>query len=282
MKAARARSRCDSSRRQRAGSICMPLFPLPLVPGDRFVFRESGRDETVGGGEVLDVAPVLPASKAQTRPLRRQSDRRARLDQRRRSRGADRRAPRADRSIRRSCRRSGLEATRNTVAARIAAAGDAGLDMAELDERQRAVANMLDDVTVEAGRARAATRARPVWTTIPSSPPCLPAVWRRPNRRCRPARVARAAAPQADRRARRCLLPSRHDRRGRRDGRAAAAELHPDGFTVAQLRDDLGASRKYALPLVNELDARGITRRRGDLRVAGPRLPSGGEASAPA
>ena len=65
----------------------------------------------------------------------------------------------------------------------------------------------------------------------------------------------------------------------------AAARLvnaHPDGFTVAQLRDEIGASRKYALPLANELDARGITRRRGDLRVAGPRLPSVGEASGPA
>ncbi|MFM8311063.1 MAG: selenocysteine-specific translation elongation factor, partial [Ilumatobacteraceae bacterium] len=38
--------------------------PLPLVRGDRFVLRESGRDETVGGGVVLDVQPVLPASKA--------------------------------------------------------------------------------------------------------------------------------------------------------------------------------------------------------------------------
>ena len=37
---------------------------LPLLPGDRYVLRESGRDETVGGGEVLDVAPVRPASKA--------------------------------------------------------------------------------------------------------------------------------------------------------------------------------------------------------------------------
>ena len=64
---------------------------------------------------------------------------------------------------------------------------------------------------------------------------------------------------------------------------AAAArllELSPEGFTVAQLRDDLGVSRKYALPLVNELDARGVTRRRGDVRVAGPRLP-GGAASEP-
>ena len=40
-----------------------------------------------------------------------------------------------------------------------------------------------------------------------------------------------------------------------------------------QLRDELGVSRKYALPLANELDARGITRRRGDLRIGGPRLP---------
>src|SRR5947209_4465983 len=37
---------------------------LPLLPGDRYVLRESGRSETVGGGEVLDVDPVLPAAKA--------------------------------------------------------------------------------------------------------------------------------------------------------------------------------------------------------------------------
>jgi selenocysteine-specific elongation factor len=42
----------------------VPARPLPLLPGDRFVLRESGRDETVGGGEVLDVAPVVRASEA--------------------------------------------------------------------------------------------------------------------------------------------------------------------------------------------------------------------------
>jgi selenocysteine-specific elongation factor len=55
-----------------------------------------------------------------------------------------------------------------------------------------------------------------------------------------------------------------------------AAELlaaNPDGFTVAQFRDATGASRKFALPLVSELDARGVTRRRDDVRIAGPRLP---------
>jgi selenocysteine-specific elongation factor len=58
--------------------------------------------------------------------------------------------------------------------------------------------------------------------------------------------------------------------------RVAASLLadHPDGITVSQLREALGTTRKYVVPLANELDARGITRRRDDLRVAGPRLPS--------
>jgi selenocysteine-specific elongation factor len=37
---------------------------LPLLPGDRFVLRETGRSETVGGGTVLDVHPVAPVTKA--------------------------------------------------------------------------------------------------------------------------------------------------------------------------------------------------------------------------
>ena len=37
---------------------------LPLVPGDRFILRESGQGVTLGGGEILDVDPVVPASQA--------------------------------------------------------------------------------------------------------------------------------------------------------------------------------------------------------------------------
>ena len=37
---------------------------IPLAPGDRFILRESGRDETIGGGEVLDIQPILRSSKA--------------------------------------------------------------------------------------------------------------------------------------------------------------------------------------------------------------------------
>jgi hypothetical protein len=41
---------------------------------------------------------------------------------------------------------------------------------------------------------------------------------------------------------------------------------------VSQLRERLGITRKHAVPLASALDARGITRRRGDLRISGPRL----------
>ena len=43
------------------------------------------------------------------------------------------------------------------------------------------------------------------------------------------------------------------------------------GATVAEIRDLFGTSRKYAVPLCEWLDATGTTRRRGDLRVLGPR-----------
>jgi selenocysteine-specific elongation factor len=45
-----------------------------------------------------------------------------------------------------------------------------------------------------------------------------------------------------------------------------------DGVTVADIRDALGNTRKHVLPLLAHLDATGRTRRRGDLRIAGPRL----------
>lgn len=35
--------------------------PIPVAPGDRILLRESGRQATVGGGVVLDVAPRAPA-----------------------------------------------------------------------------------------------------------------------------------------------------------------------------------------------------------------------------
>jgi selenocysteine-specific elongation factor len=55
---------------------------------------------------------------------------------------------------------------------------------------------------------------------------------------------------------------------------AVALRDQPDGVTVAEVRDLLGTSRKYVLPILNWFDRTGMTRRREDLRLPGPRLPS--------
>jgi selenocysteine-specific elongation factor len=54
---------------------------------------------------------------------------------------------------------------------------------------------------------------------------------------------------------------------------AAQAEI-----TVGDFKSRFGLSRKYSIPLLEYLDAAGITRRKGDLRIAGPRCPNPEEA----
>ncbi|MGZ4770830.1 MAG: selenocysteine-specific translation elongation factor, partial [Ilumatobacteraceae bacterium] len=134
---------------------------LPLAPGDRYVLRESGRDETVGGGEVLDVAPVLPASKARPdRSIDRVIAERGWIDvDDLEAITGERRQPAFGRHV---VSPEWLHTTQREVMARVEAAGELGLDIAELDERQRAVVNVIDGVTVEAGRARRAGSRDPL------------------------------------------------------------------------------------------------------------------------
>jgi selenocysteine-specific elongation factor len=68
------------------------------------------------------------------------------------------------------------------------------------------------------------------------------------------------------------FAPDAIDEAGRIIARLLATS--PDGITVAAIRDALGTTRKHVLPLLAQLDATGVTRRRGDLRIGGPRLPA--------
>jgi selenocysteine-specific elongation factor len=52
--------------------------------------------------------------------------------------------------------------------------------------------------------------------------------------------------------------------------RVRAALRDRGAVTVADVRDLLGSTRKYVLPILHQLDAEGITRRRGDDRIPGP------------
>jgi selenocysteine-specific elongation factor len=255
-----------------AGTVRLHLpVALPLLPGDRYVLRESGRDETVGGGEVLDVSPVRPASKAAPdRSVERVIRERGWID-------VDEleilTGTRVEPALGRWVVADGIvEAVADELRSSVAASGAVGLDIATLDERRRAVLDTLDGVVIEGGHVRPADAQNPF-----IDHPYLAIA--------RAGGYAPPAADGVDRSELRELV-----RRGllvERDGvvfhadtiddaAGVAAGLlaeHPDGFTVAQFRDATGASRKYTLPLVAELDARAVTRRRGDLRIGGPQLP---------
>lgn len=249
--------------------------PLPLVPGDRFVVRESGRGETVGGGEVLDVAPVLPASKARPdRRIERVVAERGWVDADELTRLTGLPAePSIGRWI---VDPEALAAAEATVRAALDVAGAGGVELSSLDERLRAVAASLDDVVVDGGRARGASAAGP---SAARDHPYVRALEAAPFAPPTPEEAGVARSEVRD------LL--RHGVVVERDGMHFAASavadaarivagvlaVEPDGATASRLRDALATSRKYALPLLNLLDAEGITRRRGDIRIGGPRLP---------
>jgi selenocysteine-specific elongation factor len=170
-----------------------------------------------------------------------------------------------------------LETATARVREQVDGAGDLGFDVANLGERDRAVLDALaanGDVVVTGGRAVRAGTSDPLATH-----PYVAALEADPF--APPAPVDARIAPNELRElVRRGLVVER-------DGvwfapaaieaaaRTVAALLaaHPDGVTVAQVRQALGTSRKYAVPLLNHLDATGVTRRRGDVRIGGPRLP---------
>ena len=245
---------------------------LPLLPGDRFVVRESGRDETIGGGEVLDVDPVLPAARAAPdRSVERVVAERGWVDtDALELLTGERIAPVVGRWV---APVEVVTATAAEVEQMVVDAGPLGLDVATLDDRQRAVLDTLGTVRVDAGRARPVDTADEL-ADHPFLAVALAGGYAPPA----PDGVDRGELRELVRRG---LLVERdgivfHHAVIEQASRAAARLLdrHPDGFTVAQFRDDLGVTRKHALPLVAELDARGVTRRRDDLRVGGPRLPT--------
>jgi selenocysteine-specific elongation factor len=260
--------------------------PAPLAPGDRFILRESGRNETVGGGALLDVDPVLPAS-------------RARPDSSIERLVAERGWVRIEHLARITGRsvedvtgwltdpdgpvgsapvggwvvdpeaRAQVEAE---VRAAIDAAGALGLDVAGLDERERAVLDGLEDVAVVAGRATVGEVADPL-----ADHPWVADLAARPFDPPGPDGVDRAEVRELVRRGTVVerdgvfFAQSAIDQATATIGTSLADR--PDGLTVAEIRDLLGTTRKYVLPLLAHLDGSGITRRRDDLRIAGPRMP---------
>ncbi|MFV2040318.1 MAG: SelB C-terminal domain-containing protein, partial [Acidimicrobiales bacterium] len=261
-----------------------PLFPgetgpvrlyldreLPLVVGDRFVLRESGRGETIGGGRVLDVAPVSRASRATPDgSVERFIAERGWVDVEFLEQATGhKRDPDLGHWV---VHPPALEAATAELQSAIEAAGPLGLDLAGLDDRKRALLGTLDGVDVDASRVKPADAVdlladHPFLAELASTPFTPPA----------PAGVDRGEPRELVRRGLVVeqdgifFAVSALDLAARQV--ASMLATNPDGVTVAEVREALGTTRKYALPILARLDSTGVTRRRGDVRIGGPRLP---------
>lgn len=245
---------------------------LSLIPGDRFILREFGRDETVGGGTILDVDPQLKASESvpDLSTDRVISERKwVTADELERLTG-EKRDPILGNWI---ALPETIEQLRLTVSELVDKAGATGLDIAQLDERQRLILPALSEINVADGRARQAALANvldnhPIISQLQNNlfSPELPDNFHRDELR---QLVQKGLVIQSE-----GIFFS-----------ASAIDLaatllaklfssKPQGVTVAEIRDALGTTRKFALPLCAHFDRTGITRRRDDLRLPGPRLPN--------
>ncbi|MEQ8843067.1 MAG: selenocysteine-specific translation elongation factor [Acidimicrobiales bacterium] len=244
---------------------------LPLLPGDRFILRESGRGVTLGGGEILDVDPRVVAAKAvPDRSVDRVIAERGRVEVEQLLRlTGERREPDVGRW---AVAPAALADTRARLADAVAGAGPLGLDVAGLDDFDRAVLDTLDGIEFDGGHVREADAVDPLadhpfvarLEAEPFAPPGPDGVDRAELREL----VRRGDVVDADGV---YFAAAAIDAAARVVAELLAAE--PDGVTVAAIRDAWGTSRKFAIPLVTHLDENGITRRRDDLRIAGPRLP---------
>ncbi len=245
---------------------------LPLLPGDRFVLRESGRSETIGGGEVLDVDP---RSKAADASPDRSVDRVI----------AERGWVTADELLLLTGEHrdpdvgvwvvdpSELHLAIESVRSRVDDAGALGLDTATLRDQERATLALLTDIVVAGGRATRASAADPL-LEHPYVAALRSAGFAPPD----PDGVDREELRELVRRGEVIVedgvyfAPAVID-----DAALLLAEMlaeKPEGVTVSEVRQRMGNTRKHAMPLIARLDAGGMTRRRDNLRIAGPRLPS--------
>ena len=243
---------------------------LALKPGDRYILRESGRQETIGGGEVLDIHPILRVSRAKP-----------------------------DRSLERLIAEHGwitvsdfelltaqrlpavvgewlttpelYDTLRKDLALQLSKNPD-GIEVSRLKTHEQAVIATLPEVVIEMGRARikgANSISDHPYAGLFAHAGVTPPDTKNLDRNIVRQLVHRGLLVDVD--------GTVFHITAIETARLNVIEIlnqRPNGFTVSQFREHLGITRKHAVPLLEALDGRGITKRLDDLRVGGARLAS--------
>ena len=242
--------------------------PIPILPGDRYILRESGRQETIGGGEVLDIAPTLRASKAKpNRSVERVISERQWVT-----------AKELELLTGEVCQpmvgdwlttAKLLDTTRKELALKLAKTSD-GLEISRLKPHEQAVLVTLPDVVIEMGRARikgASSITEHPYVGLFAKSGVTPPDTKTLDRNIVRQIVQRGLFVDID-----GVVFHISALETARLNVQKILQQHPNGFTVSQFRENLGITRKHAVPLLEALDRRAITKRNGDLRVGGARL----------
>jgi selenocysteine-specific elongation factor len=306
---ARVRLYGDDEVRPGAAAFARIRLSRPMVAGagDRFVLRDAGRRETVAGGVILDTMPPPrpgpdPAGRLHRREETAPHDLAALIVEERGRVGADdllalageapREVPGAERVGRwwvdRNVLRRSEEAVRGSLVVyhhehplrpgmeaaelrRTAELDDLGGEVVDRMARQGVVSRDGTLVRLASHRVSLGEReeeAHRLVEAVASGEPTPPT-----QRDLAVAGFSRdlveacLATGRLVRASAEVLLTPGFARRAEEVAREEAAG--PDGLTVSRFREVLGTSRKYAVPILEWLDGRGVTRRRGDVRLPG-------------
>ncbi|HEY3833691.1 MAG TPA: SelB C-terminal domain-containing protein [Acidimicrobiia bacterium] len=289
---------------RRIGRVRFPVA-LPLQPGDRMVLRSTARRAIVGGAVVLDVAPPRRAVDALGREAAGTSsvtralagNQFATASTIARLAGLDRVDPlpaiAAAEAAGEVERLDDRYAAPAAIAALVTAAAHAvgarpdGVELAALAARLECepatlraaiAARPASGLEVNAGNVRTKAAAEPSVASTPDGARLLAALRAEPF--APPSAEALEIAPRVGK------LLVREGVAVELDGVLFAADaveaakrlvgsavVERGTLTVADIRDLLGSTRKFVLPIAKRLDADGVTRRRGDDRIPGPRAP---------
>ena len=257
------------------GGIRVHLTSLvPLCMGDRFILRELGRQETVAGGEIVNINPRSSLTHALVSGDSAQIiEENGFLDAKLLYKMTGETV--APNLGSRYVISKGLRAQKiRELLERATAAGQSGFELSELDDIQRLLVLEAGELTVDSsrvyssefGHVKQALANHPYVKELEQSlfkPPPADGVDRQQIRELiRQGLIIECEgiyfSPVALEKAKEVIW--------------GIAKINDSGFTVSQLRDELDSSRKFLLALVGYLDAKGYTRRDGDFRKPGPAL----------
>ncbi len=289
----------SSIARGESGNIRVFLkHKLPLKVGDKFILRDSGRRQTAGGGEILDLDPILAVSKAEPdiSAERILAERGGWMDAQDFRLLAEPGLFNLDFTDFENLEQIGGIAAGGIVALKtlksriqkelmekIQSAGQLGLKVSGMSKIEREILNEMAGIIVRAGSAHIGSHLD---THIdghlrkadgPVSHPYLDLL--EENLFSPPSPEDNIDAETLRNFVQTGMVIKAggifFSPRAIEEAKCAVAELlsvSPQGFTVSEIRKKLNTSRKYILGLLEYLDESGVTKRRGDVRLAGRRL----------